>query len=94
MLESLLYHPACAGKLELLLEQVSIPSDSPLAGKSLAEADLRRRTGVTVLACRLPDANLVHAPQPDMRLGPGARLIILGTREQLDAFNRMATASN
>ena len=81
-----------AGTLELLLEQAVIPDGSPLVGKTLAEADLRRLTGVTVLACRLPDAKLVHAPQPDTHLGPGARLVVLGTREQLDGFNRMATA--
>jgi len=49
-----------AGKLELLLEQIDIPTDSPLLGRTFAEADLRRRTGVTVLACRLPDAGMME----------------------------------
>lgn len=82
-----------ADTLELLLEQVDLPDESPLMGKTLAETDLRKRTGVTVLACALPGRLLTSRPDPATTLQPGARLIVLGTREQLETLASVARGS-
>ncbi len=83
-----------ADDLELLLEQIDLPDESPLTGMTLAETDLRKRTGVTVLACALPEQGQPPqynaSPDPATTLQPGARLIALGTREQLEEFARIA----
>ena len=50
--------------------------DSPLAGLTLAEADLRRRQGVTVLAVRRGDEAFPN-PSGDFRLQPGDLLVLL-----------------
>ena len=82
-----------ADTLELLLEQTDLPDNSPLTGKTLAETDLRKRTGVTVLACALPGRRLNSSPDQEITLQPGARLIVLGTREQLEKLRSIARGS-
>ena len=78
-----------ADGLELFLEQVDIPEDSPLAGTTIAEADLRRQTGVTVLGYETPGRG--YWTDLDATLQPGSRLIVLGTLEQLERFKNLAS---
>ncbi len=71
-----------ASDLELLVEQISIAETSSLANKTLAEAELGSRWGITILACAsLGRMNL--QPSAETRIEPGTRLIVLGTRDQL-----------
>jgi Trk K+ transport system NAD-binding subunit len=49
-----------------------------LAGKTIAEAAVRRETGCTIIAVKTP-AGMVVNPAPDVRLPPAAKLILLGT---------------
>jgi voltage-gated potassium channel len=73
-------------------------SDDPrllgdLNGSTLAELELRRRTGALVLAVRTPDsrqsdgqARLIANPGGEVRLGPGQLLVVLGSQDQLASF--------
>jgi CPA2 family monovalent cation:H+ antiporter-2 len=61
-----------------------IPADSPSAGKTLVELDIRGTTGASVLAVvrgGKPNLN----PPPDARLGAGDILILIGTHREVDA---------
>lgn len=96
---TLLYHPAVAdflddvmhaGNLELVMDQVRIGSTSSLVGKTLREAHLRGRLGVTVLAYRMPDAHINVSPSAETVLEAGAQLIVLGTPEHLQALIKIA----
>lgn len=49
-----------------------------LAGKTIAEAAVRRDTGCTIIAVETA-AGLIVNPAPDVRLPAGAKLILLGT---------------
>jgi voltage-gated potassium channel len=71
-----------ASDLELLVEQISIAETSVLANKMLAEAELGPRWGITVLACAA-QGRLNLRPGADTVIEPGIRLIVLGTRDQL-----------
>lgn len=51
--------------LELLLEQVELMPTSPLAGKTLAQAQLPNKLGVTVVACKYADGQQNIRPGPD-----------------------------
>jgi len=76
-------------------------SDDPsllgdLNGSTLAELELRRRTGALVLAVRTPDpqrnggaSRLIANPGGDVRLGPGQLLVVLGSQIQLASFARL-----
>ena len=76
--------------LEFLLEEVIIEPTSVLAGKSISEAQLRERLGVTVLACRSEDGTFDTHLGPYTILKPGGLLIVLGTREQLREMMEVA----
>lgn len=64
-------------RLEADIRSVEIGPGSVLDGKSLAEAELRRRFGVTVVAVRSGEA-LVGNPDPDRTLRAGDRLVVMG----------------
>lgn len=74
---------ARVGGMELLIDQIEIKSDSPLAGKTISEMNIRNNHGVTVLACRHPDGIFEIHPSSDALIESNSLLIVLGTREQL-----------
>ena len=79
-----------ASGLELLLEQIYIAATSPLVGKTLAEAELGRRLGITVLAYKTENDKLNARPEADTILEANAQIIVLGTREQLQELMKLA----
>jgi voltage-gated potassium channel len=81
---------AHAGEQELLVEQVWLAQSSPLVGQTLAQADLRNRFDVTLLACRSTDGQVNTHPSSDMALCADSHLVVLGTREQIQALARLA----
>lgn len=76
--------------LELLLEQVHLKPTSPLVGKTLAQAQLRGKLGITVLACKPLGEKPDTKPGPDTVLQADAQIIALGTRNQLRELEKLA----
>lgn len=62
----------------------TVPEESPVAGRTLAEADLRARTGSTVLALLRGDELLAN-PRSSEQLQVGDRLGLLGDLAQIQA---------
>jgi len=78
--------------LELLLEEIHVPEGSPLAGHSLAEAEIPRKTGLIVLAMRHGEGRehpFLYNPGPTEEIKAGARLIVLGGLEQMDSLREL-----
>ncbi|NPA12543.1 MAG: cation:proton antiporter regulatory subunit [Aquificae bacterium] len=69
----------------LAIEWVKIPPTSPLAGKTIKEADIRKRSGVTVIAIIKENETIVN-PKPDEVISAGDTVVIVGTREQVENF--------
>jgi voltage-gated potassium channel len=69
----------------LQLEELLLTASSSLVGRSLAEADLRRRWGVGVVAV-WRGQQLFPNPEAGLRLEPGDRLVVLGTHKALTSF--------
>ena len=72
------------------IAEIATPED--IRGKTLAEADLRKRTGVTVLCIRRPAADAkkprkVIVPQADDVLNADDRLIVFGETGKLDLLS-------
>jgi monovalent cation:H+ antiporter-2, CPA2 family len=67
------------------LEPVLLPDDSPAVGKTLAQLELRGRTGATVLAIRRAAGDTVAAPSGAEVLGSGDVLSVTGSREAIAA---------
>jgi voltage-gated potassium channel len=80
--------------IEFRLEEIEVPEDSPLDGKSLAEAQVRDRTGVMVLAMREPNGEFLPNPAGDSLVHAGQVLIAIGTGEQLEALLTLARPSD
>ena len=76
--------------LELLLEQIQITPTSSLAGQTLAQAQLPGKLGITVVACKPSNGELNMRIGPDTVLHANARIIALGTPEQLQALIKLA----
>ena len=76
--------------LELYMEQFQLSPDSPLVGQTLEQCRWRARFGVTVLACKLADGGINSSPSADTQLTADLRMIVLGTREQLQSLPELA----
>lgn len=94
---SLVTHPFVSHYLDLVthghdvefrLQDVELPSTSPLAGKSIREAMVRDRYGTYILAVRHPDGAVDTNPSMDTLMSPGSVLVVLGTPQQIDALVR------
>ncbi len=59
-----------------------LAAGAPVAGKSLAQVELRKKYGVTVLAIRR-DSEVFHNPDPNLVLLPDDLLITMGSPDKL-----------
>lgn len=75
--------------VELWVEELMIDADSSLVGKTVGEADIRRQTGVTVVAVYSRAEGRTLMPRASTILGAGDEMIVLGTRQQLAAMQRL-----
>ena len=66
----------------------SVPSDSPLVGKTLREIDFRERSRVTVIAA-VRDGQPFHNLGPEFVLKASDRLVLLGDHKALDDAAQM-----
>jgi CPA2 family monovalent cation:H+ antiporter-2 len=64
------------------LEYQAMPDDSPCLDASLAELDLRQKTGVTVVAV-IRDERTIYNPSGGFRLQKGDTLMLMGSNEEV-----------
>lgn len=76
------------GGIELWLEELIIQPESALAGQTVGDANIRRRTGVTLVAILRLEGGTVM-PNANTALHAGDELIVLGTREQLATLEEL-----
>jgi voltage-gated potassium channel len=69
--------------MEFRMQEVEVTDDSPFAGVSLRDANLRQRTGVLVLALRQTDGTFTTNPDPDTLIEPKPVIIAVGTDTDL-----------
>ncbi|MBW4638908.1 MAG: cation:proton antiporter [Gloeocapsa sp. UFS-A4-WI-NPMV-4B04] len=67
-----------------------LPKESPLTGMTLEEVDLRYLTGVSLIAIRRSKGEEIAYPDAQTILEEGDRLLVIGTSEELAAFNELA----
>jgi CPA2 family monovalent cation:H+ antiporter-2 len=67
---------------------MELPPGNPIVGRSLAEANLRARTGASVIAV-LRNRQLIANPKSMMVFEAGDRIGMIGDREQLEAVLRL-----
>jgi voltage-gated potassium channel len=79
------------GDETLDIEDVAVAADSRAIGQTLDALDVRRATGVTVLAV-VRDGNPLVNPPGDLVLLAGDQLLALGTEEQLRRLEQLLGA--
>jgi voltage-gated potassium channel len=94
---SLVTNPAAVEFAELVTQRTSVAiemdemlirASHALAGRSLRDADIKRRTGVIVVAIKRADGQLIFPPSGDEILAPGDSVVFLGRRGSLDHFRQ------
>ncbi len=82
----------------IALEVVRVASGSEIAGRRLAESGLRERFGVTVVALRRPEGEILVKLDRDQVLEAGCAALLLGRHEQLplaaEVFANPATSAS
>ncbi len=76
---------------QMRLATVPIPPDAVAVGQTLRLLALRTRTGVSVVGVERAGQQMVN-PDPDLRLQPGDRLVMLGGREEVQAARALLLA--
>jgi voltage-gated potassium channel len=69
--------------LEFRMQEFEVSENSPLAGKTLRDADLRKQTGVLILALRHVDGSFTTNPDPGLVIEPHQVLIAVGTDDDI-----------
>jgi K+:H+ antiporter subunit KhtT len=87
------FKPAVVEELEavfgsLLIDWVTLQDTSPGAGRTIGELQVRRRTGVTIVAI-VRDNRAITVPEPSERLRAGDRLVIIGRHQDSSPFHEL-----
>jgi voltage-gated potassium channel len=72
--------------MELEMREFKVNSNCALTGKTLGEAEIRKRSGAYVATIRKSDGEFILQPTAESRIEPGDILVSIGTPGQLDMF--------
>ena len=81
-----------ADNLELAMEEIPITPTSELANRSILEANLRQQYGVIVVGIQREDRRMEFNPEPETRIQPGDKLVVLGRPDSLKRLESAAAA--
>ncbi|MFG1699797.1 cation:proton antiporter regulatory subunit [Nonomuraea sp. NPDC049309] len=68
----------------LVSEKLPIPADSPYAGRPMGDAQVRTRTGASIVAV-VRGAQIVASPGPDFVLAAGDVVVVVGSADSVQA---------
>ncbi|OEU95977.1 cation:proton antiporter regulatory subunit [Streptomyces oceani] len=71
-------------ELDLVTEHIPVTAKSPYSGRTLGDTQVRSRTGASIVAV-LRRTSAEPSPTPDFRFATGDVLVVVGTREGVDA---------
>ena len=72
------------GDVYLEIAEIDISKNSHIIGKSISEINLKRRTGLLIVAIKKPDGKLHFNPDSDYVFEKEDILLVMGTREQIE----------
>jgi TrkA domain protein len=90
LLAGTMYQTAPADKLEFLtrevvMEWLKVQENSKLSGRTIADNQIRRKTGVSVIAI-IRNNRIIPSPDPTQKIEAGDTIVVVGTREQIKNF--------
>jgi voltage-gated potassium channel len=75
---------------ELQIRELRVAAGSAMAGQSIRGSRVCPDVGAIVAGVIRPNGMVLHAPPADTLIEPGATLIVIGNREQLEAVELLA----
>jgi TrkA domain protein len=72
----------------VMIEWYTLDTDDPFVGETLSEANIRERTGATVIAVERGE-ECVASPEADFRLREDDVLVTVGTRENQSELEKL-----
>ncbi|BBB32113.1 voltage-gated potassium channel [Thermotomaculum hydrothermale] len=72
------------GDVYLEIAEIDISKNSHIIGKSISEINLKRRTGLLIVAIKKPDGKVYFNPDSDYIFEKHDVLLVMGTREQIE----------
>ena len=75
--------------VDVEIEQVRVTGQSAFDGRSLADVDPRRESGVVILAIRKTNGDMVFNPSPEVKLSAGDYLIAMGDSTHLHKLEQL-----
>jgi TrkA domain protein len=76
----------------LVIDWLPLPAGSPFAGRSIGDAAVRSRTGVSIVAV-IRDETAFPAPGPDFGLEADDTLVVVGTAGGIEAVGELLRRS-
>jgi voltage-gated potassium channel len=73
---------------------VSVPRESPVAGKPMLGSGVMQENGAMILAVLSADNELRTNPRPTTTVGEGDTIIAMGTREQISRLDRAVNGTD
>jgi len=73
-------------EIALYIEEFAVTKDSCLINRTLKECDIRKTANVIVVAVKKPGKDIVFNPSPDIKLGRGDILLVLGDEKEVSQF--------
>jgi TrkA domain protein len=78
---------------EAIIEWVDVDEGADLVDQTLAEAEIRQRTGASVIAIQR-DSETIPNPGPAETVAAGDILVTMGTREELESLESLVESSD
>ncbi len=79
--------------VDIEIEQVRVTGQSAFAGRTLAEVDVRNKSGVAILAIRKADGEMLFNPSPEAQMSAGDHLIAMGEARSLQKLEQLLTGA-
>jgi voltage-gated potassium channel len=71
---------------EVVIDELTIPEESPLVGQTVRQSEPRSRHGLLIVAVRNPDQSILFNPDADTVLEGQGGVIVMGRTEDIERF--------
>ena len=73
---------------EVEVDELTLPPECELVGRTVGESHIRSRNGLLIVAVRRGNNQLLFAPGADMRFEAGDRVLVIGRLADIERFRR------
>jgi voltage-gated potassium channel len=76
-------------EISLSMEEFIVTKNSKIINQTLIESDVRKQANVIVVAAKKPGKDIVFNPSPDIQIGNGDTLLVLGDEQGISEFEKL-----